>query len=224
MLKITHKRATPVAPEQSTEESGSGNARRRGRRGGRRERGEPRENPVTEATEQNNEAALTPDTSTQTVVEITAAVVPATPTAVEVSNDQNIPVTQAAVQEPQLASPLEASAVVTEAIPIEAVAVQPIAEVAAAPMQEIAVTPVVEAEPKAVEPKPEPEPIPAPIVVDIEKALEQSGLVMVETSSDKAQSWQPEAAVSEEAPRPRRKRPAPVVASDEPLMMVETQK
>jgi ribonuclease E len=179
---------------------------------------------VTEATEQNNEAALTPDTSTQTVVEITAAVVPATPTAVEVSNDQNIPVTQAAVQEPQLASPLEASAVVTEAIPIEAVAVQPIAEVADAPMQEIAVTPVVEAEPKAVEPKPEPEPIPAPIVVDIEKALEQSGLVMVETSSDKAQSWQPEAAVSEEAPRPRRKRPAPVVASDEPLMMVETQK
>jgi ribonuclease E len=212
--------ATPVAPEQSTEESGSGNARRRGRRGGRRERGEPRENPVTEATEQNNEAALTPDTSTQTVVEITAAVVPATPTAVEVSNDQNIPVTQAAVQEPQLASPLEASAVVTEAIPIEAVAVQPIAEVAAAPMQEIAVTPVLQAEPKAVEQ----EPIPAPIVVDIEKALEQSGLVMVETSSDKAQSWQPEAAASEEAPRPRRKRPAPVVASDEPLMMVETQK
>jgi ribonuclease E len=179
-------------------------------------------------TEQNDEAALTPDTSTQTVVEITAAVVapsviavvPATPAAVEVSNDQNIPVTQAAVQEPQLASPLEASAVVTEAIPIEAVAVQPIAEVAAAPMQEIAVTPVLQAEPKAVEQ----EPIPAPIVVDIEKALEQSGLVMVETSSDKAQSWQPEAAASEEAPRPRRKRPAPVVASDEPLMMVETQK
>lgn len=87
-------------------------------------------------------------------------------------------------------------------------------------MQEIAVTPVVQAEPKAVEAAP----VAATVVVDIEKALEQSGLVMVETSSDKAQSWQPDASASEEAPRPRRKRPAPVAVSDEPLMMVETQK
>ena len=60
--------------------------------------------------------------------------------------------------------------------------------------------------------------------IDIDKALEQSGLVMVETSNDKVQSWQPESIASEVVPRPRRKRPAPVVASDEPLMMVETQK
>lgn len=76
-------------------------------------------------------------------------------------------------------------------------------------------------ETKAVEQKP----VAASVaVIDIDKALEQSGLVMVETSSDKAQSWQPEITASESAARPRRKRPAPAVVSDEPLMMVETQK
>jgi hypothetical protein len=45
---------------------------------------------------------------------------------------------------------------------------------------------------------------------------------MVETSSDKAKSWQPEVAAIEVTPR--RKRPAAVVGSDEPLEMVETSK
>ncbi len=56
---------------------------------------------------------------------------------------------------------------------------------------------------------------------EIDKVLESSGLVMIETSSDKIQSWQPE--VAEEAvPRPRRRRPAPVALADEPLVMIET--
>jgi ribonuclease E len=215
----------PDAPEQSTEESGSGNARRRGRRGGRRERGEPRETPVSEVSEQNGEAA--PAASVQSVVEMAAAVVvpsviavaPATPVAAETNNDQRIVAPPVVAQEPRVATPLETSTAVAEAIPVEVVVIQPIAEVAAAPIQEIAVTPVAQAEPKAVEAAPV-----AAIVVDIEKVLEQSGLVMVETSSDKVESWQPEAAAGEDVPRPRRKRPAPVIVSDEPLMMVETQK
>ena len=56
--------------------------------------------------------------------------------------------------------------------------------------------------------------------VDIEKALETSGLVMIETSGDKARAWQAEAPVINSAPR--RKRPAQVVTTDEPLIMVET--
>jgi ribonuclease E len=180
---------------------------------------------VTEVTEQNGEGSSALPATAQTVVEMDAAVVtpsvvsvaPATPVVAEVSNDQVIVETPVAAQDLHVAAPVEASIVAAEANPLEVAVAQPVAEVAAAP---IAVTPVVQAEPKAVEPVP----VAAAVVVDIEKALEQSGLVMVETSIDKAQSWQPEAAVSEEAPRPRRKRPAPVVVSDEPLMMVETQK
>jgi ribonuclease E len=173
---------------------------------------------VTEVTEQNGEGSSALTSTAQTVVEMDAAVVapsvvvvaPATPVVAEVRNDQVLVEAPVAAQDLHVAAPVEA-------IPLEVAVAQPVAEVAAAP---VAVTPVVQAEPKAVEPVP----VAVAVVVDIEKALEQSGLVMVETSSDKAQSWQPEAAVSEEAPRPRRKRPVPVVVSDEPLMMVETQK
>jgi hypothetical protein len=63
----------------------------------------------------------------------------------------------------------------------------------------------------------EPEPV---VAVDISKALETSGLVMVETSGDKVKSWQPEVVISEVAPR--RKRPVAVKLPDEPLVMVET--
>jgi ribonuclease E len=55
--------------------------------------------------------------------------------------------------------------------------------------------------------------------IDIGKALETSGLVMVETSGEKARAWQPE---TEEEPRPRRRRPVPAAVSEEPLVMVET--
>jgi hypothetical protein len=48
---------------------------------------------------------------------------------------------------------------------------------------------------------------------------------MIETNTDKAQSWQAEE-VTETAPasKPRRKRAPAVAAADEPLVMVETQK
>ena len=63
----------------------------------------------------------------------------------------------------------------------------------------------------------EPEPV---VAVDISKALETSGLVMVETSGDKVKSWQPEVVTNEIVPR--RKRPVAVKLPDEPLVMVET--
>ena len=56
--------------------------------------------------------------------------------------------------------------------------------------------------------------------------VENSGMVMVETSKDKTQTWQPEAPEAPEATttrQPRRKRSAPAVA-DEPMVMVETRK
>jgi ribonuclease E len=59
---------------------------------------------------------------------------------------------------------------------------------------------------------------------DINKALETSGLVMVETSGDKIRFAPVEASANEIAPRsPRRRRPAPSATASEPLVMVETQ-
>jgi ribonuclease E len=72
---------------------------------------------------------------------------------------------------------------------------------------------------------------PAPIVVppvplpeektdNLDKALETSGLVLVETSNEKTRTWQ--AQEDEPAPKPRRRRAVPVAAPEEPLVMVET--
>jgi ribonuclease E len=57
--------------------------------------------------------------------------------------------------------------------------------------------------------------------IDIDKALETTGLVMIETNGDKTRTWQPEA-VEEPAPRRRRQRAAPVEVAEEPLVLVET--
>ncbi len=64
-----------------------------------------------------------------------------------------------------------------------------------------------------------------PAQVDLETALQSSGLVMVETSGEKIKAWQPEEEASAPAaPQPRRRRPPVVATSDEPLVMVETSK
>ena len=74
-----------------------------------------------------------------------------------------------------------------------------------------------------------PEPIdvvktPDPVVsvppLDLGKALENVGLMMIETSSEKIKSAP--VPVGAEAPRPRRRKPALVKVPDEPLQMVET--
>jgi ribonuclease E len=98
-------------------------------------------------------------------------------------------------------------------------------EPAANPMVETAEIPAPPAKAPAEEPlAPSVQPIPPSAeenLVDIDKALEISGLVMVETSSEKSRVWQPEAR-EETEPLPRRRRPAPAPVSEEPLVMVET--
>lgn len=219
---------TPGAPEQTNEEGSSGNARRRGRRGGRRERGEPRENQLAA---QNGEAAPAPasvasvaEPATEPSTGAFSNAVSAEEISVQVTNDQPTAEISIAAEAPVVAAAAVQVALVES--PVAAVEITVQGDIA--PMSAPVVTsaeqfpaPVAPVETKAVEQKPVTASVAA---IDIDKALEQSGLVMVETSSDKAQSWQPEITASESAARPRRKRPAPAVVSDEPLMMVETQK
>jgi ribonuclease E len=64
-------------------------------------------------------------------------------------------------------------------------------------------------------------PAPPPPRVDVDSALRESGLVMIETSRDKAQATAP--TVEEvQAPRPRRERRPPPPDLDTPLQQVET--
>ena len=210
----------PSGPEQTTEETSGTNARRRGRRGGRRERGEPRE---VDLAAQNVEAAPAPASIVRTELEEVAVVIePSAPVLVVAEQDSakttgnQDAVETIAAQEINLAPPaaLETPETPIETIQTEIVAPKVVATIV--PVEAVAVP----AEPKTAEPIP----VAAPVAIEIERALEETGLVMVETSSDKVQSWQqPEAAESQAAPR-RRKRPAPPSLSEEPLMMVETQK
>jgi ribonuclease E len=142
---------------------------------------------------------------------------PSTPATIEASvAQQQVPVVEAHIS--------SAQPQIIEQAPVSTPVAEP------APLEPIVTAEVVIEVPKAVEsvmassPVEPPAPVVATPVIDIGKALEESGLVMVETSNDKAQFIQPAVTSSEETPRPRRKRPAPVVVSDEPLMMVETQK
>ena len=232
--------------EKPTEDTSNGASRRRGRRGGRRERGERNENQVSVQSAESMESASPATTAVASVVaEVAAPSLPETEVIVSVLPASTEPVVaqQAVVVQP-LATQTEtvafAEASKTQAPANEAV-------VAIEPASLIEPAPVVSAS-TVVEPPPAPiigqvddsakvEPIatsaaqpgsasvanipaPQPVVVDIEKALETSGLVMVETSGDKAKAWQPEAHVINSAPR--RRRPAQVVTTDEPLVMVET--
>jgi ribonuclease E len=60
-------------------------------------------------------------------------------------------------------------------------------------------------------------------VIPPRKAIEESGLIMVETSRDKVQALPPESDGSTPE-RAQRRRRAAVVVADEPLVMVETRK
>jgi ribonuclease E len=107
-------------------------------------------------------------------------------------------------------------AAIAEATP-EKIEVAPPVSATALPVEEvIAPAPLATAEPMRIE-------LPA-TAAELGKVLDQSGLVMVETSNDKAQSRQAETVICEIAPRPRRKRAVAAPVTDEPLTMVETQK
>ena len=67
-------------------------------------------------------------------------------------------------------------------------------------------------------------PVAAPAAVaDVAQALQESGLVLVETSREKVSGWQAEPAPASEQ-RPRRRRPVAPPPVDEPMVMIETQK
>ncbi len=123
------------------------------------------------------------------------------------------------------AAPLADSAPGTAAMPVAAAAAAP-TMVAAAPIEEAA--------PSQPEPAPRPAPVaaaaprepsaapPPPPAVDLDAALRESGLVMIQTKADRvAPAPEPEEAL---APRPRRERRPPPADLDAPMVQVETQK
>ena len=216
--------AAGTAPEQAApqgdEEGGRG---RRGRRNNRRDRGERRQengaegevqqNAVTEVSQEQAPviAAAVVEVANPVEPVVVAAVETVAPTVAVVESGAEV---APAVEEAPAAA-VEAAPQVEAAIP-EAAPVVAVEEVVAPVEEQVIPTP-----PRAVEPIAVPPAEIKPVVANIDQALEASGLVMVETSADKARQVQA-AVVENEAPRPRRTRPAPVVISDEPLVLVET--
>ena len=233
-------------------ETGNGSGRRRGRRGGRRERGERTEN-----------QAEVPSSETPTGVEPNAVVsdanvheaaIAATPPA-----ERMIAAEPVAEQGSASVSTEEASAVAETTIALQSER----AEAGNAPtVVEPIATPeivVIAAEIREIPPTQDEVPAPEALSVDaeastatnaeesiapveitvatteatgasapsvnLETVLQSSGLVMVETSGDKIKAWQPEAEdLVAAAPKPRRRRPTVAATIDEPLVMVETSK
>jgi ribonuclease E len=216
-------------PDATSEETGS-NSRRRGRRGGRRDRSERSEqqDAQTQLISQSSEATLTVNEAAEVPV----------PAPVESIPEINTPVAEvsvaAEVSVPETASlaPIVEAVVNNDDYSIETVI--PATEFSAllpevhAELPVEPLTPEIQTAPSAVEiPQPEPVAITPPVAevvtppADISRMIEASGLVMVETSSDKIVVVT-QTPAAESAPRPRRKRPAPVMIKDEPLVMVET--
>ncbi|MFZ4536807.1 Rne/Rng family ribonuclease [Propionivibrio sp.] len=223
--------ANTESPETIAED-GSGGARRRGRRGGRRDRGERSEIPAEVQTSEIAfpvAAAVDTAAAMMTVSAPDAKAEATAPLAPEAAGDQTI-LTLPVAAEITAPVPVVTPEPVVEnpvvAIQVEAALETTTADVVSAPVVVEALNPVeaVEAtiaEPTAIEP---PVAVATAPLIDIEKALESSGLVMVETSDNKVNSWQPDVPASEVAPRLPRKRRAAIATPDEPLMMVETNK
>ena len=233
----------PESADKVAEDAANGGSRRRGRRGGRRDRGERTETSnETQAAENLASGSAIAATETNAVDLKIAAVAPTAETlVVEVATTTVIESTEVqSAFESQITQKAEAGNAPLEPItvvPVTTVASDSVvaenlsetdAEAAILPLgerpadlqgnQDSTITSVGDATTQKTEERQIAE---AQEATDIGKVLETSGLVMVETSSEKIQSWQPE--VSEEAsPRPRRKRTAPAAVSNEPLVMVET--
>ncbi len=228
----------PESTDKVAEDSTNTGSRRRGRRGGRRDRSERTELPNDIKSGENVVLASTVTTAAAETVATTLTVEAplieeATTGAIEAASVQTTPDGMAiqdaevgkTVSEPLAVASIEAATserLASERVP-EAdaeVTILPLGEFPAE-IQENFEEQIMPSEDVAQANAEEPRSAVVQENIDLGKALETSGLVMVETSSDKIQSWHPEA--SEEAPpRPRRKRSAPVTVADEPLVMVET--
>ena len=218
--------AVASAADKPTNEGNGSNSRRRGRRGGRRERGERNENnidrpasevasaerpnrPVVDETASSAQTQPLLEGDGQVMTEATATEV--TPSAALASApvmQQTVAETMSVIEEQPIETvqqnkPLASPEEVATASPAPA----PEAPAAAEQPAQPAATPA--------------EPLPVVLAVSIEKALESSGLVMVETSNDKpATPLQQDVPVE---PRGRRRRQVAVETASEPLVMVETQ-
>ena len=234
-------------------EGGNGGARRRGRRGGRRERGERTENQVgtqsTEVAESTEvivaasaigaDAVATENPVAESQTPIESAVEPAiAPIFDHAAKQETLPASEAEVAiETPVVSAVHAAhkspvAPLATEVPVEtattlaeeqATAVAATDETVVANVEETVSTEETTAPIEVAATTPTEITQPVPASVDLETALQSSGLVMVETSGDKIKAWQPEEETSVPvAPRPRRRRPQLVTTSDEPLVMVET--
>jgi len=112
------------------------------------------------------------------------------------------------------APPVEAPVAVAAAMPFVAEAVQPMTAPVAEAAAPYAAAPVVIAAP------PPPPPAPPAPPADLDTALRDSGLVMIQTKADRVA---PQVDVEQPpAPRPRRERRPPPADLNAPLMQVET--
>jgi len=240
--------AASPAPEQNGDESASP-SRRRGRRGGRRERSERTETQPTETVEASaagagiaaaagsDSAAAAPPAEQSPAGDVTmTAVTPAVRVGDEsgaAAADQRAEPPAAAATAVEFAPPAsnpEAHAVgaVAEPLPIT------VAAAVAEPLPSSPVQPVSEFAPESPPPAPRKEAAAAAVPpavtatgsaapVDLQQALEESGLIMVETRQPATLDATPTAPADDSAPpRPMRRRRPAVVIADEPMVMVET--
>ena len=221
--------AIPTSAEtQETATGDEANTRRRGRRGGRG-RGEGRRN------EGENTGTAAAAELTEKLGESTSSeIITATPLISEPPTDSETVAPPAIAETPQqlLAETIDAieapaTPVVTATKEEAALAVAPAAQAEPLPVTET-ITPVIETlpdtpavEPLALSPVATAAPISMP-VVDLDKTLAESGLVLVQTSSTAPVVAQPEPPVR--LGRPRKAKTDGGQAADEPLMMVETSK
>ncbi|WP_263772476.1 Rne/Rng family ribonuclease [Propionivibrio soli] len=224
--------------EDNKESNQMGGSRRRGRRGGRRDRGEqtgdvPEHQVKVESESEiaKAESAAVPDEAQR----------PTAPLAQEVASPVTAPQESLETIADHAPASTEAATAIAAVRREDVTSVTEPAEEEQTPAMigtDEPKSPVIEKQvelPFASSAKGAEEELPAPVqtetasstleiaegVTQIDEALSASGLVMVETSSEKVKEWQPEVQAAE-APRPRRRRPAPASAAQEPLVMVET--
>ena len=229
------------------ENGNGGNSRRRGRRGGRRDRNDKTENsgdqaanlatPVTGQENAGQPTTVAAETTAVGTVTAEAIVVQAEETTVRAETSTETTPTSVTAETPvEVVTPVAAapSAIAAEVEPESVPALEPVSttlgedQVAPAtiPEAQAVVTDVTAAGVVGAVAAPAPEAIVVEPVVDVEKALESSGLVMIETSGDKAHAWSADNTVETApvAPRGRQRRQPAAVVANEPLVMVETQR
>jgi ribonuclease E len=227
--------AATDATQTATSSDEQNNARRRGRRGGRgrNERRNESENPVTEA--------ISPDTNDVASNEPIVVAIPASEAAIEAAAQTIAPVVEQpaapAVETPVVEAPvveapqaeIEPVVVQVEVAPEPAPEIVTVAEVAAETatleVQPVAAVPLEMPATEATQPVQQemaaaPAPVPATSPINVDAALSDSGLVMVQTTAEVVvASIEPPVKLG----RPRKPKSAEQSAA-EPLVMVETGK